>query len=138
MSVLTDEELQQLFEQGLTPPAGSLTDGEVEALSAYQLVFEQLGKEPAEGFSYGFSQRVVRLLKMETRPAPGFVWYLMAAFICVAGFGGACGLLNLFDPGAASKIFGLVAGYKGAIVLALIAFLTVQYLDQRFVKGREV
>jgi hypothetical protein len=134
MNEWTDEQLQQWLEgEALKPAPASITSNQTEDLKAYRFVFDQLNQEPTEGFSYGFSKKVMQRLRSGRLISRRLGWYTLVVVILILGFGLTYGMLGLLNPVAASRLFELVNASKGLIFLGLITFLTVQYLDERLI-----
>ncbi len=141
MNKWTDEQWQQWLEtEGVaqeaapTPGGASTTPGEQEDLKAYRFVFDQLNQEPPSGFSYCFSKKVMQQLRSRKRSGRWLGWYFLVVVILTVGLGLTYGMLGLLNKVAASRFVEWVNASKGLIILALLTFLIVQYLDQRLIR----
>jgi len=129
---LTDEEIQQLLEKGLSP---SNTAGASENdLATYQLLFDALKKEPPGGLPYNFTAKLTHQLQVRKNRAADIKFYLLAITIPVVLLGGACALFILLGNKAAVQMANDLLRYKWPFIFVLSAFLVVQYLDQKLVK----
>ena len=129
---LTDEEIQQLLEKGLSPnhtPGASEND-----LKAYQLLFDALKKEPPGGLPHDFAAKLARRVQAQKSRAADIKFYLLAVIIPVAVLAGACAVFALLGNKPATEMADAILQYKWPFIFVLSAFLLVQYLDQKLVK----
>jgi hypothetical protein len=134
MKKLNDDNIQRRLEQGLSESGESLSEIEKEDIKAYQFLFEELEQEPAEGLPYNFAAKVRMRIEAKVKRTSDIKLYLYAALVGIAGFGIAYCMLVFYNQQAASQFFEAVSNFKWGFVLALICFLTIQYLDQKLVK----
>ena len=131
---LTEEEIQQLLEQGLPLPGGDLPPSSEADINAYRSLFDALKKEPPGGLPYDFSAKLVRRLQAEQGGAADGRFYLWVLFGLLVAVGGVCVYLATQSRETAAQMTGVVFKYKWGLIFALAGFLIVQWLDQRLVK----
>lgn len=134
MKELNDDDIQKLLEQGLAKPADDLFAVNKDDIKAYQFLFEELGKEPAEGLPFNFAANVRRHIQTKVTRIADIKLYSLMAVIGVLGFTVAFCLLVAYNQKAALHFYSAVSAYKWVFTLALVCFLGIQYLDQKLVK----
>ncbi|WP_259070051.1 hypothetical protein HDF24_24595 [Mucilaginibacter sp. X4EP1] len=128
MKEMSDDELQQWLD-GKPSIHGNVP--QIDDAEAYRNLFEALDKEPEKGLSYNFSAKVARKIKTEQKKNNELKLNLIAAAIFMALLAFACGLLSLFKVDIITKL----PPYKWIFIFGPIAFIAVQYFDQKLVKS---
>lgn len=128
MKELNDEELQRLFGDGyFSSPEPLNEDGK-----AYKALFEALGKEPENGLPYDFAAKVTRHIQAEQKRGSELRSNLVAAGLFFLTLAAACCALAIFSPDSTSALLK----YKWILLLLPVAFIAIQYFDQKLVKTR--
>lgn len=133
MKELNDDDIQNLLEKGLGDTDKIPTTNQ-DDLKAYQILFDGLKQEPAEGLPFNFAAKVSASIKAKLTRKADIKLYTWAAIMGIAGFGIAYAVLVVYSKNAASQFYTAISAYKWAFVLALTCFLAIQYLDQKLVK----
>ncbi|HEX3385005.1 MAG TPA: hypothetical protein VHS53_07455 [Mucilaginibacter sp.] len=128
MKELNDEELQRLIEDGYFSSNEPLN----EDVKAYKTLFEALGKEPEIGLSYDFAAKVTRHIQAEQKRGNELRSNLMVAGLFLAAMSMSCCALAIFNPDTTSDLLK----YKWILLLVPVAFMAIQYFDQKLVKTR--
>jgi len=128
MKELNDEELQRMFEDGYFSSREPLN----EDAKAYKTLFEALGKEPENGLPYDFAAKVSRHIQAEQKRGSELRSNLVAAGLFLAAIAIACCALAIFTPDTTSTLLK----YKWILLLLPVAFIAIQYFDQKLVKTR--
>ena len=127
MKEMSDDELQQWLDGKPSIP-GNVSPNDDTA--AYRNLFAALDKEPDKGLSYNFAAKVTRKITVEQKKNNELKLNIIAGAIFMALFALACGLLTLFKVDAFAKL----PSYKWVFLFGPIAFITIQYFDQKLVK----
>ncbi|HSC36816.1 MAG TPA: hypothetical protein VLD19_03055 [Chitinophagaceae bacterium] len=130
---LTEEEIQQLLEQGLPLPGGDLLPSSEADINTYRSLFNALKKEPPGGLPYDFSAKLVRRVQAEQGSAADgrfYLWVLLGLLVIVVG---ACIFLAMQSRETTNQMTGIIFKYKWGLIFALASFGVVQWLDQRLV-----
>ena len=128
MKELNDEELQRLFEDGYFSSKKPLNDEE----KAYATLFEALGSEPEGALPYDFAVKVTRQVQEKQKRGSELKRNLAAALISVVSLAIVCGALAIFSPDTTLTLLK----YKWVLLLLPVAFIAIQYFDQKLVKIR--
>ncbi|MBC8985376.1 hypothetical protein H9X96_06275 [Pedobacter sp. N36a] len=136
MKLLNEEEIQRLLEENLHFPAELSSDHEKENLEQYRFLFEQLKEEPKEGLPFSFAANVKKRLQARLNRKKDLRFYLVAFVALTVSFLLFYGLLQTINESAADQFLVVVLKFKWAIVLGTLVFLSILYLDQKFVKER--
>jgi hypothetical protein len=129
MKEMNDEELQQWLENKNQLPADRALNKDA---NAYRALFEALGEEPASDLPYNFAAKVTRHIQANEKRSGELQYNLVAALIFIVALAGIYGLLAFFTPDQASSLLK----YKWILLLFPLAFIAIQYFDQRLVKAR--
>jgi len=134
MAQLTDEQIQQLLEAGLSLPDTS-SGAEINQAQLYQRLFAELKQELPISPDADFSGRVMN--RIEAAKAPSTVplsygWFGAGLAICLlAGLfmmtpfrGAATDLLN---------VFASLKPFKWELVFSIVSLLVVQWLDLKLI-----
>ena len=127
MKKLNDEELQRLFEDGYFSSQKPLNDDDEKA---YATLFEALGREPEGGLPYDFAAKVTRQVRTQQKQGGELKRNLAAALISVVSLAIICGALAIFSPDTTLTLLK----YKWILLLLPVAFIAIQYFDQKLVK----
>ena len=128
MKEMSDEELQQWLENKQQLPEGDVLQKDA---NAYRAIFEALRKEPENGLPYDFAAKVSRHIQANEQRNNELKFNLVAVLIFMAALAASYGLLTFFTPDQAS----LLLKYKWILLLLPLAFIVIQYFDQRLVKA---
>jgi hypothetical protein len=134
----SDEELQQFLEDGVND-INDISPASEEELQTYRLLFDSLKEmraETAVPLRPGFASRVTKKI-VRKKWAEDILFYTLAAFITIAGAAVIYGLLLVIDRENAVKFSLNFAEYWWVFVFALIAVLSIQWLDQRLVHFKD-
>ena len=134
MKKINDDDIQRLLEKGINETDPRLSAAEKEDIEAYRFLFKTLSAEPKAGLPYNFAAKVSRRIQAKANRVNDIRLYLLAGFLGIAGFVIAYGLLVFYNRNTATQFLAAVAEYKWAFVLALVSFLTIQYLDQKLIR----
>lgn len=122
MKKLTDNEIQQLLDEGR-----SSSPGDDRELKIYQALYSALRQEPKSGLSYGFAAKVtaeVRVLKEIRRS--------YKVYVGVFGIGLTLLALVYWGLSLSQQPYALLLlKYKWMILFGLAVMMTVRYLDHR-------
>jgi hypothetical protein len=129
MKEMSDEELQQWLENKPKLPEGSALGKDADA---YCALFEALGEEPAKGLPFDFAAKVTRHIQANEKRSSELKYNLAAAIIFIALLAAIYGLLAVYTPNQASSLMK----YKWMLLLFPIAFIAIQYFDQKLIKSR--
>jgi hypothetical protein len=127
MKKMSDDELQQWLDGKPSIPGNVSPNDDAEA---YRNLFEALDKEPEKGLSYNFAAKVTRKINVEQKKNNEIKLNLIAAAIFMALIAVAFGLLTGLKTDAIAKL----SPYKWVFIFSPIAFITIQYFDQKLVK----
>lgn len=128
MKEMNDEELQRMFEDGNSLSPELLN----EDAKVYKTLFEALGKEPENGLPYDFAAKVTRHIRAEQKRGNEIRSNLVAAGLFLIAMAAACFALAVLNPGTTSDLLK----YKWILLLLPVAFIVIQYFDQRLVKTK--
>jgi hypothetical protein len=128
MTEMNDDELQQWLENGIGETNGIFAP---EDAGAYRQLFELLDKEPEAGLPYDFSARVMNAVKADRKHRVDFKWSLLALAIFIITAFVVYELFSVYNPAT----LPLLKTYKWIAVVIPVAFIAIQWLDQRLVKG---
>jgi len=128
MKELNDEELQRMFEGGNYSSSEPLNDD----AKVYKTLFETLSKEPEPGLPYDFAAKVTRHIKAGQKRGNELRSNLIAAGLFLIAIAAACCLLLIYTPDTAN----VLSKYKWILLLMSVAFIAIQYFDQKLVKAR--
>jgi hypothetical protein len=127
MNEMNEEELQQWLDEKKQLPAGNALSDDAKV---YRALFEALGGEPAGGLPFDFAVKVARHIQaIETRSSE-LKYNAVAGLIFIVALGVVYGLLAFFTPDQAPVLLK----YKWILLLFPIAFIVIQYFDQKLVK----
>ena len=126
--ITIDDQLQEFLEaergQAVDPARFS-----PQELRVYQMIFEELGKEPAVAVPLQFPEMVVRRIKRRSAAKNAVIYLGMAVFAAVAT-GAIYLLFELVDKQSAA-VFGTFVGHnKWMILYLLVLVLVIQRLDR--------
>lgn len=136
MKELDEEEIQRLLEEELSFSAASISDEEEKNLEQYRFLFEKLKEEPKEGLPFGFAASVKKRLQKQLNRKKDARFYLAAFVLLSFSFALFYTLLQTINGNAADQFIAVVLKFKWAIVLGILVFLSILYLDQKLVKER--
>jgi len=136
MKELNEEEIQRLLEEELSFSAASISDEEEKNLEQYRFLFEKLKEEPKEGLPFGFAASVKKRLQKQLNRKRDVRFYLAAFVLLSFSFALFYTLLQTINGNAADQFIAVVLKFKWAIVLGILVFLSILYLDQKLVKER--
>lgn len=136
MKELNEEEIQRLLEEELSFSAASISDEEEKNLEQYRFLFEKLKEEPKEGLPFGFAASVKKRLQKQLNRKKDVRFYLAAFVLLSFSFALFYTLLQTINGNAADQFIAVVLKFKWAIVLGILVFLSILYLDQKLVKER--
>lgn len=129
MKEMNDEELQRLFEGGKQLPG----DGQPgDDAKAYQILFEALKREPEKGLPYDFAPNVTRQIQAKQTHGSEIRSNLIAAGLFLAAMAMVCCILAFLKPDTRSTLLE----YKWVLLSLPLAFIAIQYFDQKLVKNR--
>jgi ABC-type maltose transport system permease subunit len=129
MNEMNDEELQQWLE-GKPQLPGDASLG--KDAKAYHTLFEALGREPEKGLPYDFSAKVVRSVQAETKRSNDLKFNIIAAVLSIVAIAIACFALSILNPTQESTLLK----FKWVLLLLPVAFIAIQYFDQKLVKEK--
>ena len=129
MKEMSDEELQQWLENKPKLPEETILGKDA---NTYRALFDALRDEPAKGLPYDFAAKVTRHIQSDEKLSKELKYNFAAVLIFIAALGGLYGLLAYFTPDQASSLLN----YKWILLLFPIAFIAIQYFDQRLIKTR--
>jgi len=135
MKKMDDEELQKWMEENRTIKN---MDGPVsDDAKAYDFLFNVLETEPLQGLPYDFSAKVTRKMQAETKRSSELRYYITGLVIFTVGMVAIYALLSsLKSITAITPYITALLQYKWIFVLAILSFLTIQYLDVVLVKAK--
>lgn len=136
MKELNEEEIQRLLEEELSFSAASISDEEEKNLEQYRFLFEKLKEEPKEGLPFGFAASAKKRLQKQLNRKRDVRFYLAAFVLLSFSFALFYTLLQTINGNAADQFIAVVLKFKWAIVLGILVFLSILYLDQKLVKER--
>jgi Na+/glutamate symporter len=127
MKEMSDDELQQWLDD---KPSihGNMSPN--DNAGAYRNLFEALDKEPEKGLSYNFAAKVSRKIAAEQKKNNELKLNVIAAAVLMTLIGVVYGLLIIFKADALTKL----PPYKWVFIFGPIAFIIIQYFDQKLVK----
>ena len=131
MKKMNDEEIQKWLEENGSK-TNELPTGDARA---YNMLFDLLNTEPAEGLPYDFSAKVTRRVQAETKRNSELRSYLISIAVVSVVIAFIYGLFSIIRPQLGNGFLNIVAEYKWELVLAIFSFLTIQYLDQVLIKS---
>ena len=131
MKKMNDGEIQKWLEES-GHKADDLPTGDARA---YNMLFDLLNTEPAEGLPYDFSAKVTRRVQAETKRNSELRSYLISIAVVSVVIAFIYGLFSIIRPQLGNGFLNIVAEYKWELVLAIFSFLTIQYLDQVLIKS---
>jgi Na+/glutamate symporter len=127
MKEMSDDELQQWLDGKPSIPGNVSPNDDAEA---YRNLFAALDKEPEKGLSYNFAVKVSRKITAEQKKNNELKLNIIAAAILMTLVAIVYGLLIIFKADALTKL----PPYKWVFLFGPIAFITIQYFDQKLVK----
>jgi hypothetical protein len=129
MKEMSDEELQQWLENKQQLPGENALGKDA---NAYRALYEALGEEPAKGLPYDFAAKVTRYVRANEKRSNELKYNSVAALVFITTLAAIYGVLAFFMPDQAS----LLLKYKWALLIFPIAFIVMQYFDQKLVKRK--
>lgn len=130
---LTEQEIQQLLEDGLKKP-----DSNDKDFNTYLALFDALKKEPKAGLPYYFPARITALIQVKHDLNIGFKFYLLTLLVVFIVLTCIYGILSVIPQQNALGILAMVLKYKGLLLFGTVVFLVVHYIDQRLKSNRVV
>ncbi|HVW12696.1 MAG TPA: hypothetical protein VHB54_02670 [Mucilaginibacter sp.] len=128
MKEMNDEDLQRLFEDGKKHPVREPLSDDARV---YQTLFEALNSEPENGLPYDFAAKVTRHIQAEQKRSNELKSNLIAAGLILAIMAILCWIL-----GTITNTQSTLLDYKWILLLIPVAFIAIQYFDQKLVKTR--
>ncbi|HVS91766.1 MAG TPA: hypothetical protein VHE59_07025 [Mucilaginibacter sp.] len=128
MKEMNDEDLQRLFEDGKKHPVREPLSDDARV---YQTLFEALKSEPENGLPYDFAAKVTRHIQAEQKRSNELKSNLIAAGLILAIMAILCWIL-----GTITNTQSTLLEYKWILLLIPVAFIAIQYFDQKLVKKR--
>jgi hypothetical protein len=126
--MMSEEELQEFIEKGVTPP--DIEEGDEVS---YKAVFRSLEKDCAPKLSTQFADRIIKTIEAKQKRAAKFdlIWMLGGTMaIVIACVGGLLWGGFQFAPTFLREL----NDYKLIVILACVIFILIQVLDRKFVK----
>jgi hypothetical protein len=127
MNEMNEEELQQWLDAKKQLPAGNPLSDDAKV---YRALFEALGEEPGGGLPYDFAAKTARHIQASEKRSNELKYNVAAALIFVVALAVVYGLLVFFIPDQAPVLLK----YRWILLLFPIAFIVIQYFDQKLVK----
>ncbi|MBS1532876.1 MAG: hypothetical protein JSU01_21410 [Bacteroidetes bacterium] len=128
MKEMNDEELQRMFEEGHISSRKSLNEDE----KAYSTLFEALNKELENGLPYYFAAKVTRNIQAQQKKNHELRSALIVAGLFLISMAILCGIITFVTPDTRS----MMLEYKWVLLMIPIAFIVIQYFDQKLVKTK--
>jgi len=125
---MSEEELQEFIEKGITPPHTEESD-EV----SYKAVFRVLEKDRAPQLPSQFADRVVQTIEAKRKRASKVELFWMIGgivSIVIASVGGLLWRGFQFAPGFLKEL----NDYKGIVIMVSIILILIQVLDKKFIR----
>lgn len=135
MKELKDKKIQEMLEKGLLAPDAEMIS-EDKDFKTYQLLFDELKKEPATDLPYNFSAMLTAQIQAKKDTIINLQSFLLAALVAFAFIIVFYISLSIVNYNYASSLITILFKYKLIFVFVLISFLIIQYLDQKLVKPK--
>jgi len=133
MKKLDDQKIQELLEN---KALSEDTIAQNPDIHLYNKLFAALKKEPEISLPFGFAAFMTNKIKAQQIKQTSFKSYVIAfattGLILIA----SCMFLFVFQTALVLQLYAFLFSVKYILVTAILAFLMVQYLDQKFVKKR--
>lgn len=137
MKKLNDDDIQKLVAEGITAQQmESLSAEDKIDLEVYQLLFNELEKEPEEGPSYYFSRKVSMALQAEIKPRNSNQFYMTVGLIFTLSIAAVIGILVLIDKNYQTEFVAMVISWKWIILFGIAGFFAIQYADQKMLMSK--
>jgi len=137
MKKLNDEDIQKLIAGGVTArQAESLSEEDKSDLEVYQLLFNELKKEPEQGPSYYFSKKVRMALQAQIKPRSSNKFYISLGLIFTLSIAAAIAILVLIDKNYQTEFVAMVISWKWIILFCIVWFFAIQYADQKMLMSK--
>ncbi|WP_131537303.1 hypothetical protein [Pedobacter nototheniae] len=130
-----DLRIQEILDQKIKGIKGVSSDMmDTEDLKAYELIYEQLGKEPIEHLSLSFKANVLRRIKLEKKRTSDTLFYWGLAIISLIGIIVIAIIFFAFKD-AFAPILVVIDKAKGFIGIGIVAILVFTIVEKRLIKS---
>lgn len=137
MRKLNDDDIQKLIAGGVTAKQSeSLSEEDKIDLEVYQLLFNELKKEPEQGPSYYFSKKVRMALQAQIKPRSSHKFYISLGLIFTLSSAAAIGVLVLIDQNYQTEFVAMLISWKWIILFGIAGFFAIQFADQKMLMSK--
>lgn len=129
-----DFRIQELLDQKRTGRTGASYEMiNEEDLKAYELLYDQLSREPAEQLPMSFKANVLRRIKLEQKKTSDQLFYWLLAGVSCIGLVMIAFIFIAFED-AFAPVIGMADRFKGFIAIAIVAILAFSIIERKSAK----
>lgn len=105
----------------------------IEDLKAYELVYDQLRKEPVEHLSISFKANVLRRIELENKKASDILFYWLLGAVSFIGILTMASIFFVFKDTFAPA-WSIIDRFKGFIGIGITAVLVFNIVERKLIK----
>jgi hypothetical protein len=105
-----------------------------EDLQAYELLYDQLAKEPTEHLSMSFKSNVLRRIQVEKKKTSDVLFYWLLGAVCLIGAVVIVSMFFVFKESLAPAL-SIADRFKGFILLGLVAIFAFNRVEKKLSNG---
>jgi hypothetical protein len=138
MKKLNDEDIQKLLEGGRLTDSEQTTSEQEEDIKAYKFLFKQLEQEPEMNLPYNFAAKVAATVDVKTKRSNTVQFYLLTVAVTACCLALTYFMVQHFSGHVTTRIGTIIAPYKWILGFVVVVLLTIQFVDQKLIKGSKV
>lgn len=112
---------------------GSYEMTNIEDLKAYELIYDQLAKEPVEHLSISFKANVLRRIEMEKKKTSDSMFYWLLGVVSLIGVLIMFSIFFVFKD-AFAPAWNIIDRFKGFIVLGIAGIIAFNMVERKLNK----
>ncbi|AMP99647.1 hypothetical protein AY601_2764 [Pedobacter cryoconitis] len=105
----------------------------IEDLKAYELIYDQLAKEPVEHLSISFKANVLRRIEMEKKKTSDIMFYWLLGVVSLIGILTMISIFFIFKD-AFAPAWNIIDRFKGFIVLGIAGIIAFNIVEKKLSK----
>ncbi|KQC00385.1 hypothetical protein [Pedobacter sp. Hv1] len=107
---------------------------EMEDFKAYELIYDQLAKEPEAHLSISFKANVLRRVKLENKKASDRMFYWLLALVSLIGILIMVAIFFVFRD-AFAPVLTVLDRFKGFILIGLAAVFVFYRVEKKLIRN---
>lgn len=129
-----DFRIQEILDKkmkGIADVSHEMTN--IEDLKAYELIYDQLAKEPVEHLSISFKANVLRRIEMEKKKTSDIMFYWLLGAVSLIGILTMISIFFIFKD-AFAPAWNIIDRFKGFIVLGIAGIIAFNIVEKKLSK----